>query len=136
MRADLTHPSRFREWLGGTVVRVDDALREIEVRYQPREEAANRYGTLAGGVLAAMLDSLTGLAALAVLPEQAVAVHRSLSVEYLRPTTPGPIRGIARMLERDERMITCEGELFDASGTLVARGHAELQIILKTRVSP
>lgn len=111
------------------MVGVDAEQRTIEVRYQPREEATNRFGTLAGGALAAMLDSLTGLAALAVLPQGAAAVHRSLAVDYLRPAAPGPIRGIGRVREQDERGIACEGELLDADGQLVARGRAELRII-------
>jgi uncharacterized protein (TIGR00369 family) len=125
----LTRPSRFGDWLGKEVVSVDAERRTVEVRYQPREDATNRYGTLAGGALAAMLDSLTGLAALAVLPEETVAVHRALAVDYLRPAAPGPIRGVGRVLEQDERVIACEGDLFDADGQLVARGRAQLRVV-------
>jgi uncharacterized protein (TIGR00369 family) len=129
LREDLTRDSRFGAWLGKEVLGVDAAQRTVEVRYRPREEATNRYGTLAGGALAAMLDSLTGLAAVAVLPEGATAVHRSLAVDYLRPAGPGPLRGVGRALESSEHAIACAGELFDASGQLVARGRAELRIL-------
>jgi uncharacterized protein (TIGR00369 family) len=129
MRNDLSGHSRFGDWLGKEVLGVDAEQRSVEVRYQPREDATNRFGTLAGGVLAAMLNSLTGLAALAVLPEGTAAVHRALAVEYLHPAAPGSLRGIGHVRERDERRIACEGELFDADGTLVARGRAELRII-------
>jgi uncharacterized protein (TIGR00369 family) len=129
MRNGLTRHSRFGDWLGKEVVSVDAEQRTVEVRYQPREEATNRFGTLAGGALAAMLDSLTGLAALEVLPEGTAAVHRALAVDYLRPAAPGSIRGIGRVREQDERAIACEGELFDADGQLVARGRAELRIV-------
>jgi uncharacterized protein (TIGR00369 family) len=73
-----------------------------------------------------MLDSLTGLAALCALPEGSVAVHTALEVTYLRSADAGPLRGVGRTLERSERTLTCEGELFDAAGKLVARGRAEL----------
>ena len=129
MRTDLGRHSRFGAWLGTEVMGVDAERRTVEVRYQPRDEATNRFGTLAGGVIAAMLDSLTGLAGLAVLPEGTAAVHRALAIDYLRPATPGPIRGIGRVLERDERAVACEGELFDASNALVARGRAELRVL-------
>ena len=131
MRSDLSGHSRFGDWLGKEVIGVDAELRTVEVRYQPREEATNRYGTIAGGVLAAMLDSLTGLAALAVLPEGTAAVHRALAVDYLRPAASGSLRGIGRVCERDERTIACEGELFDADGQLVARARAELRIVVR-----
>jgi acyl-coenzyme A thioesterase PaaI-like protein len=64
-----------------------------------------------------------------VLPEGATAVHRTLAVDYLRPAALGPLRGVGRALEPSERAIACEGELFDASGQLVARGRAELRIM-------
>lgn len=131
MRNGLTGHSRFGTWLGTEVVDVDAEQRTVEVRYLPREEATNRFGTLAGGALAAMLDSLTGLAALAVLPEGTAAVHRALAVDYLRPAAPGSIRGIGRALEQDERAIACEGELFDVDGQLVARGRAELRVVAR-----
>ena len=131
MRSDLSGHSRFGDWLGKEGIGVDAELRTVEVRYQPREEATNRYGTIAGGVLAAMLDSLTGLAALAVLPEGTAAVHRALAVDYLRPAASGSLRGIGRVCERDERTIACEGELFDADGQLVARARAELRIVVR-----
>src|SRR5258705_9436975 len=105
MRADLQRPSPFGDWLGRSIVRADPERGEIEVHYQPSAEARNRLGTLAGGALAAMLDSLTGLAALAALPEGATAVHRSLAVDYLRPPAPGPLRGVGRALEQSERAI-------------------------------
>jgi uncharacterized protein (TIGR00369 family) len=136
MGSDLTRHSRFGTWLGTAVVSVDAARRVVEVRYQPREETTNRYGTIAGGALAAMLDSLTGLAAFAALPEGAAVVHRTLAVDYLRPAALGPIRGVGRVLERDERAVACEGELFDADGQLVARGRAELRIVARAGPRP
>ena len=125
----LTGHSRFGSWLGTEVLAVDAGERTVEVRYQPRDEATNRFGTLAGGVLAAMLDSLTGLTALAALAEGAAAVHRALSVDYLRPAALGPIRGVGRALEQTERTISCEGELFGPDGALVARARAELRVV-------
>jgi uncharacterized protein (TIGR00369 family) len=127
-----TEPARhspFGSWLGATVVAVDREARTVEVHYHPREETTNRFGTLAGGAIAAMLDSLTGHAALAVLPPGVGAVHRSLAVDYLRPAHRGPMRGVGRVHERGERHLACEGELFDAQGELVARARAELRIV-------
>jgi uncharacterized protein (TIGR00369 family) len=129
MRSHLTRHSRFGEWLGTAVVNIDAEQRSIEVHYQPREEAMNRFGTLAGGALAAMLDSLTGLAALASLPEGASAVHRALAVDYLRPAAPGAIRGIGRAIARDGDTVRSEGELLDADDRVLARARAELRVL-------
>jgi uncharacterized protein (TIGR00369 family) len=129
MRSDLTRHSPFGDWLGRSVVRADTARGEIEVRYEPPAETRNRLGTLAGGALAAMLDSLTGLTALCALPEDSVAVHTTLDVRYLRATDAGPLRGVGRALAQSERELTCEGELFDDAGQLVARARAELRVL-------
>jgi uncharacterized protein (TIGR00369 family) len=129
MRNDLERSSPFSDWLGRSVVSADPARGEIEVSYHPPAETRNRFGTLAGGALAAMLDSLTGLAALYTLPEHSVAVHTALDVAYLRPADAGPLRGLGRVLEQSERALTCEGELFDVGGRLVARGRAQLRIV-------
>ena len=129
MRADLDRPSPFGDWLGRSIVRADTERGEVEVQYCPPPEARNRLGTLAGGALAAMLDSLTALAALCALPEGSAAVHTALEVEYLRPGGAGRIRGIGRALAREGDDVRTEGELFDAAGQLVARGRAELRII-------
>ncbi len=129
MREDLSRHSPFGEWLGTSVVRTDAERREIEVHYQARAEATNRIGTLAGGALAAMLDSLTGLAALSALPDRGFAVHTALEIDYLRPASVGVIRGFGRVLELAEHTVRSEGELRDAEDRVVARGRATLRIL-------
>ena len=129
MPADLDRPSPFGDWLGRRIVRADAERGEVEVTYHPPEQARNRLGTLAGGALAAMLDSLTGLAALTALTEGESAVHRALSVEYVRPAGAGALRGTGRVVEQSGRDRVCEGELFDAQGRLVARARAELRVL-------
>ena len=131
MRADLERPSPFGDWLGRRIVSADAERGEVEVIYHPPEQARNRLGGLAGGAIAAMLDSLTGLAALAALPPGASAVHRALSVDYLHAAAHGALRGTGRVIERSQRECVCAGELFDAQGVLVARGRAELRVLAK-----
>jgi uncharacterized protein (TIGR00369 family) len=129
MRDDLTRHSPFGDWLGRSVVRADTDRGEIEVSYHPPAQTHNRIGTLAGGALAAMLDSLTGLAALCALPEDSIAVHTALAIDYLHPARSGALRGVGRALEQNERAVVCSGELFDPDGRLVARARAELHIL-------
>jgi uncharacterized protein (TIGR00369 family) len=128
VRADLDRPSPIGSWLGRRVVRAEERG-EVEVTYHPGGEARNRRGAIAGGALAAMLDSVTGLAVLAALPQGTYAVHRALSVEYLRPAESGALRGTARVVEQRDRERVCEGELYDADGRLVARARAELRVL-------
>ena len=129
MRTDLQRQSPFGKVIGTDVARIDPARREIEVRYQARSEFTNRIGTVAGGMLSAMLDSSTGLAALAVLPEGTFVVHTLLRVEYLRPASCGILTATARVVEQSDRDIDTESELRDAEGVVVARGTATLRVL-------
>jgi len=119
--------------IGTTILSADAEGKAIEVAYEAREEFTNRIGTISGGMLSAMLDSVTGLAALVALPEELTAAHTTLRVEYLRPVRPGRLTGRARVLELGEREIQSQGELIDGDGTTVVRGEATLRILRKKR---
>lgn len=131
MRKDLHGHSPYGELVGTTIVNADEEGKVIEVTYQAREEFTNRIGTVSGGMLSAMLDSVTGLAALVALPEEMTAAHTELRVEYLRPVRPGQLTGRARVVDLGDRDIQSHGELIDTEGTTVARGEATLRILRK-----
>jgi uncharacterized protein (TIGR00369 family) len=115
-----------REWLGF------DETGEIGlVRFDARASFTNRHGTIQGGFLAAMLDSATGLRALAALPSNQTAVTRSLNTRFLKPAKVGTITARARVIARTERDIVVEAELIDAQGVNVADATARLRIIEK-----
>jgi len=117
--------------MGTTIVSVDVDRRTIETSYDLGREATNRIGTIAGGMICAMLDSVTGLVALSILPTNQVIVHTSLRVEYLRPARPGTIRARGEVRERTERDIRSRGELFAPDGKRLATAEATLRIIEK-----
>ncbi len=133
MRRDLHGHSPYGELIGTTILSADAEGKAIEVAYEAREEFTNRIGTVSGGMLSAMLDSVTGLAALIALSEDMTAAHTTLRVEYLRPVRPGRLTGRARVLELGERKIQSQGELIDGDGTTVARAEATLRILRKKR---
>ncbi len=135
MQADLNRQSPFGKLIGTNVTRTDPTRREIEVRYEAKPDFTNRIGTLAGGMISAMLDSSTGLAALAVQPEHTFVVHTSLEVQYLKPASCGVLTATARVIEQTDREVQTKSELRDADGVVVARGRATLRI-LRRRDSP
>ncbi len=133
MREDLNSHSPYGELVGTAIVRVDRAEKTLEAAYEAKHEFTNRIGTISGGMLSAMLDSVTGLVALATLPDELTAAHTSLKIEYLRPAYPGRLLGRARVVEHKDRDIRSEGELVDSEGQIVARGEATLRVIRKRR---
>jgi uncharacterized protein (TIGR00369 family) len=114
-----------REWLG-----FDDRGHAL-IRFQAQLAFTNRHGTIQGGFLAAMLDSATGICALAALSPDQTVVTKSLDTRFLKPATVGPITAQARVIERTERDMVVQAELVDAKGIRVADATARLRIFGK-----
>ena len=115
-----------REWLG-----FDETGEIASIRFQAQPSFTNRHGTIQGGFLAAMLDSATGLRAVAALAAHQTAITRSLDTRFLKPASVGPIIAKAKVLERTEREIVVEAALVDPQGVTVAEATARLRIVEK-----
>ncbi|MFK4658405.1 uncharacterized protein (TIGR00369 family) [Bradyrhizobium japonicum] len=114
-----------REWLG-----FDEGGRAL-IRFQAQPAFTNRHGTIQGGFLAAMLDSATGICALAALSPDLTVVTRSLDTRFLKPAAVGPITARARVIERTDRDMVVQAELVDADSIIVADATARLRILSK-----
>jgi uncharacterized protein (TIGR00369 family) len=115
-----------REWLG-----FDDAGEIAKVRFNGRAAFTNRHGTIQGGFLAAMLDSATGLCALASLSPDLTVVTKRLDTRFLKAAGVGPIMAKAKVVARTEREMIVEAELVDAQEVTVAKATAELRILTR-----
>jgi uncharacterized protein (TIGR00369 family) len=117
------------EHLGRKVVSADPESGEFSITYVARPEFANRNGTVAGGFLAAMLDSATAIPALQeVAPGQSL-VTTDLSLNFERPARVGLLAALSRVLSRSNGEIRSSGELRDESGRILARATATLRIV-------
>jgi uncharacterized protein (TIGR00369 family) len=114
-----------REWIG-----YDESGHAV-IRFQAQPAFANRHGTVQGGFLAAMLDSATGVCALAELSPDLTVVTKSLDTRFLKPAAVGPIAARARVVEQTERDMVVQAELIDAEGITVADATARLRILAK-----
>jgi uncharacterized protein (TIGR00369 family) len=115
-----------REWLG-----FDDTGETGLLRFEARLSFTNRHGTIQGGFLAAMLDSATGIRALASLPSNQTVVTRSLDTRFLKPASVGTISARARIVKQTDREMIVEAELTDVQGVAVASATARLRILQK-----
>ncbi|HEX7924445.1 MAG TPA: PaaI family thioesterase [Bradyrhizobium sp.] len=113
-----------REWLG-----FDGETASI--RFVAQSQFTNRHGTIQGGFLAAMLDSATGLGALAALPSTKTVVTRTLTTRFLKPARVGPITAKAKIAAQTDRDMIVEADLIDADNVTVASATAELRILDK-----
>ncbi|WP_283812176.1 PaaI family thioesterase [Bradyrhizobium huanghuaihaiense] len=114
-----------REWLGF------DESGHVLIRFQAQPAFTNRHGTIQGGFLAAMLDSATGICALAALPPDQTAVTKSLDTRFLKPAGVGPITARAHVVERTDRDMVVQADLVEAAGVTVADATAKLRIGLE-----
>ena len=113
-----------REWLG-----LYDAQNIGTLRFLAQPSFTNRHGTVQGGFLAAMLDSATGVRALAALPPEKTAVTVSLDTRFLKPARPGVLIARAMVSEHSEREIVVTADLSDEAGVVVASATARLRIL-------
>jgi uncharacterized protein (TIGR00369 family) len=117
------------EHLGRRVVSADPDSGEFSITYFARPEFANRHGTVAGGFLAAMLDSATAIPALQEVGPGQSLVTTDLSLNFERPAHVGPLAALSRVLSRANGEIQSSGELRDESGRILARATATLRIV-------
>jgi len=115
--------------VGRKVLGVDSSTGEVRLAFLARPEFANRHGTVSGGFLAAMLDSVTAAPILASLPEELTVVTTELRVHYERPAQLGELFGCGRISSRDDREVHSEGELTDPAGDVVARATATFRLV-------
>jgi uncharacterized protein (TIGR00369 family) len=85
--ADGPTPGPFSVLLGFRYLGADDT--EAVVEADPGPEHCNGGGIVHGGFLASLLDTTTGWAVHARVPEDAAAPHVHLSVQYVRAAVPG-----------------------------------------------
>jgi acyl-CoA thioesterase len=112
-------PGPFSGLLGFRFIRV--GVDEAVVEADPKPEHCNGSGIVHGGYLASLLDTTTGWAVHARVPEGTAAPHVQLSVQYLRAAVPGtPLVCRARCLSVGRRIGSTEAELTQ-DGVLVAR---------------
>src|SRR5262245_28927921 len=115
--------------LGLEFVRFDPESRTIELRFTAPDEFTNPSGNVLGGFLAAMLYDTVGPALLATLWPDQFQSTTELTVAFLRPVRPGPIRAVGRVEHRDGKLAYLEAALFDADGMRIASAIATARVI-------
>jgi uncharacterized protein (TIGR00369 family) len=119
--------------LGRTVLAADRERGIVELGFTATKQFRNRLGNVQGGLLAAMLDSTLGCAAVAMLPPPASVVTLSMTVSFLAAAAPGALRGTGRVRRRGRSVIFAEAELRDANGDVVATASGTMRVVRRDR---
>jgi uncharacterized protein (TIGR00369 family) len=103
---------------------------EVVIRAEATKAAANKMGTVAGGLLAQMVDSAAVQAVRSSLGTRDRAVTVELNVNFLRPARPGgPLRAGGSLLDMSRTLAVATAEVRDAEDALVAVGRVTVRLL-------
>ena len=108
--------------LGFKMLSVSQEKMQVEVAFEGKAELhANPMKQIQGGYLCAMLDEVMSVACMVASKMTAVAPTAEMKTSFFRPATPGPIKGIGRVVRWGRTIAFTEGELYDGEGRLLAK---------------
>lgn len=118
-------PSPFMNWLKPVMAAVEDGSLTFE--YTVRKEMTNPFGTLHGGVTAAMIDDAIG-ATLISYGEPYFYVSVNLVIDYFSPAREGDIVvSKTAILKKGNQITNAQCEIWNKDRTkLIARGYTNL----------
>jgi uncharacterized protein (TIGR00369 family) len=110
------------EAIGARIACVEAGEVEIEIDFVPR--LTQQHGFLHGGIVATILDSACGYAAMTLTGAQSEVVAVGYAVSFVAPARGIRVRAIGRVRRAGRRIIFCNGEALavgdDGRETLVA----------------
>ena len=115
------NPPKGSQLVGFRMTAVDQASRTVEVAFEASEQFCNPMRQIQGGYLCVMLDECMSVACMVASGMTSVAPTLEMKTSFFRPATPGPLRGVGRVVRWGKTIAFTEGELYDAEGRLVAK---------------
>ncbi|BBX38409.1 hypothetical protein MMAG44476_06786 [Mycolicibacterium mageritense DSM 44476 = CIP 104973] len=96
----------------------------------PDESAYNPIGSVHGGLVCTLLDSVTGCAAHSALPQGKGYTSIEIKVNYLKPVRAGigELTATGTLVKSGARVSFAEGVVSDAAGAVVATASSSLLI--------
>jgi uncharacterized protein (TIGR00369 family) len=106
--------------VGLSIAEVEDG--RVVMRLTPAEYHYNPIGTMHGGILATLLDSVMGCAVHTTLPQGRGYTSLEIKVNYVRAVTSGSgeLSAEGRIVHAGRRSAVAEGTVRDAKGRLCA----------------
>ena len=105
---------RVMETIGAELVRV--APGEVEIALRFREDLTQQHGYLHAGIVAAVVDSACGYAALTLAPAGAEVVSIEFKLNLLSPAVGESFVARARVRRAGRNVTVCAGDLFALTG--------------------
>ncbi|WP_281300276.1 MULTISPECIES: PaaI family thioesterase [unclassified Iodidimonas] len=134
-QADLDHfRSLFKSpafaLLGGEVLALDRDAGTSLIAFSPKPEFCNPFGQVQGGFVAAMLDSTSGIAAIAKSGFTCFVPTLEIKTSFIAPVRLGRLIGRGQCLHLGRSIGFLEGSLYDADHRLLARATVTCKPVL------
>lgn len=120
LAGEIPHPP-ICELIGFAFDEIDDG--RVVMTFNPHESQYNPIGTVHGGAISTVLDSVMGCAVHSMLPPGRGYTTLELKVNMLRAvrTETGPLRATGNVLHLGRQTAMAEGSLIDTAGKLYAQ---------------
>jgi len=112
--------SPYLSWLGITVLALGADTIEVKAGWRPEWVANPAIGQTQGGIHAALIDFAANLALMNAMGRPVLTID--LRVDYHRLATKGDLIARGRVIKLGRQVSTCEAEIFDEAGRLLASG--------------
>ncbi len=106
---------RVMETIGARLARV--APGEVEIELQFREDLTQQHGYLHAGVVAAVVDSACGYAAMSLAPAGAEVLSIEFKLNLLSPARGERFVARARVKRAGRNVTVCTGDLYALEGS-------------------
>jgi uncharacterized protein (TIGR00369 family) len=101
---------------------------KAEVTWTPTPDMANPFGSVHGGIIATVIDELTGAAIISSIDAES-APTVSMNVEYLHAIPiGGTYKGVSEVVRVGRAMAIADARIIDEKGKVLARGTCICQI--------
>ena len=105
---------RVMETIGAELSRVEPGEVDIEIRF--REDLTQQHGYLHAGIVAAVVDSACGYAALSLAPPGAEVLSIEFKLNLLSPAAGESFVARAHVRRAGRSVTVCAGDLFALDG--------------------
>ena len=97
---------------------------------EPHESQYNPIGTVHGGLVCTLLDSVAGCAVQTTLPKGQAYTSLEIKINYLRPVlaSTGTLTAVGTVTKPGRRAAFAEGAVTDSEGRLIATASSTLLI--------
>ncbi len=92
---------------------------EVDIALPFRDAVGQHHGFFHGGIVAAILDTACGLAALSLMPDEAGVVSAEFKLNFLAPARGSLVIAAGRVVKSGRLLSVCTGEA-RVEGKLVA----------------